>query len=180
MRNMLIIAGALLVLAAGALILFGGEWFKEDIAEPSREAPAPREGEEDAPPPNAEEEVGNTVAPSASRLDEASVAPRPTLADQLADGARQINAGGPIRLDEMTMMTSASSAGSRITYRVEFSRRLTPRQAASLRELAASSNRSALCAREVTREWIAMGAEVEYAYFDPTGRRLFSTPVTSC
>lgn len=180
MRNRLIIAGcAALVFIALLLILFGGE-----ILEPRTDEP--RAVEPGAPPPDRDagvlptNETEEPVSTDVSGAENSEMSPPSDLAAQLADGARQINAGGPIRLDEMTMMTSASSAGNRITYRLEFSRRLTPREAASLRELAASSNRSTLCAREVTREWIAMGAEVEYEYFDPTGQRLFSTPVTGC
>lgn len=182
MRNILIIAAcAALVIVTGALALFGGEMFGESGDEPRQSASGAiddeRSGRRDSREADRAARAGSPLSPTGS---DAKAAAGANLPAELAEAARQINAGGPIRLDEMTMMTAASSTGNRITYRVEFSRALTSRQISSLRELAASSNRSVLCAREETREMIEMGGEIEYAYFDPTGRRLFSTPVTGC
>jgi len=182
MRNMLIIAGcALLVLATGALILFGGEWFGRETDEPRRPASASAERDDQNRPAESDAKASALgLSPESSTIGETKTAPRSTLPGELAEAARQINAAGPIRIDEMTMMTAASSAGNRITYRYEISRQLSAQQVASFRELAASNNRRVLCGRDETRTLISLGGEIEYVYFDPTGRRLFSTPVTGC
>ena len=104
----------------------------------------------------------------------------PMLAAQLQEAARQINAGGNIRIDQFTTMTGAEASGNRIRYRYEISRELNAQQLTQFRSYAERTNQQTLCARADTRRLLQMGGEMEYVYYGPRNRYLFSTPITGC
>lgn len=104
----------------------------------------------------------------------------PELAGQLAEAARQVNAGGPVTIDELTTMTAAESEGNRIRYRYEISQQLDANQVQSFRQFASQQNQQAICSRAETRQLIDMGGEIEYAYYGPGDNFLFSTPIVTC
>lgn len=186
MRNILIIVACAAVVLLGALaVVFGGELFGGGRDPGDRASASARAGDEanrdaDDDREDAEADPARSARAGDTSIGDAKAAMNAELPARLAEAARLVNAAGPTRIDELTMMTSATAAGNRIVYRYEIARRLTPQQEASFRELATSTNRGVLCTREEARTLLGMGGEVEYVYFDPTGRRLFSTPITSC
>ncbi|MGP1282492.1 MAG: hypothetical protein ACTS1X_05905 [Parasphingopyxis sp.] len=104
----------------------------------------------------------------------------PALEAQLVEAVRQVNASAPIVIDELTTMTAARAQGVRIQYRYEISRDLNDTQTAQFRQFASTQNRQTICARPETRELIDLGGEIEYLYYGPGDRYLFSTPITGC
>ncbi|WP_299324298.1 hypothetical protein [Parasphingopyxis sp.] len=104
----------------------------------------------------------------------------PVLEAQLAEAVRQVNAGGPVVIDEFTTMTSARAQGNRILYRYEISRNLNATQVSQFQQYASNQNQQTICRRPETRQLIDIGGEIEYVYFGPGNRFLFSTAITSC
>ena len=104
----------------------------------------------------------------------------PVLEAQLQEAVRQVNAGGPIVIDEFTTMTSARAQGNRILYRYEISENLNAAQVSSFQQYASTQNQQTICTRTETRQLIDMGGEIEYVYFGPGNRYLFSTAITGC
>lgn len=104
----------------------------------------------------------------------------PVLEAQLEEAVRQVNAGGPIVIDEFTTMTSARAQGNRILYRYEISENLNAAQVSSFQQYASSQNQQTICTRTETRQLIDMGGEIEYVYYGPGNRYLFSTAITGC
>jgi hypothetical protein len=146
-------------------------------------------GEDDAPVEvaDAEDSASSSAAPqSEAEKDEPRPAPpagrrsNPQLAQQIAEAARQVNANGPVVIDELTTMTAAQSRGNRIRYRYELSRELSPDQANSFRDFASRTNQQTICNRDETRRLIDMGGEIEYVYYGPGDTFLFSTPIVRC
>ena len=104
----------------------------------------------------------------------------PELEAQLVDAARQVNAGGPIVIDEITTMTAARARGVRMQYRYEISRELDVSEVQRLQRFASTQNQQTICARPETRALIDLGGEIEYVYYAPGDRFLFSTPIVGC
>lgn len=104
----------------------------------------------------------------------------PVLEAQLVEAVRQVNAGGPVVIDEFTTMASARAQGNRIVYRYEISQELSAAQIAQFRQFASTQNQQTICTRPETRQLIDIGGEIEYAYFGPGNRYLFNTAITGC
>lgn len=171
MRTVLIIIGCVVVAFAGALLLprLIGETNERDQIET-------RSNVDDRAPVDPDD----SQAPPPPSIDEAKAAARGGLDAMLAIAARQVNAAGPIAIDDLTTMTEARAEGNRLIYRYELGAKVTPEQLASFRQIATSENRRVVCERPETRTMLDMGAELEYEYFAANGERLFSTPITGC
>ncbi|MEM8695494.1 MAG: hypothetical protein AAGE05_05680 [Pseudomonadota bacterium] len=173
-KNIIIIAGAAIVAFLAVLLI--PRLLDRDVAEET-EAVA------------ASDSAGDTgSAGSASGTDKDEPAPaanssrpsNPVLEAQLAEAVRQVNAAGPIVIDELTTMTSARAQGVRIQYRYEISRELNAGQVRQFEQFASTQNRQTICARPETRDLIDLGGEIEYVYYGPGNRYLFSTPIVGC
>lgn len=104
----------------------------------------------------------------------------PVLEAQLQEAVRQVNAGGPVVIDEFTTMTSARAQGNRILYRYEISQELNAAQVSQFQQYASNQNQQTICTRPETRQLIDIGGEIEYVYFGPGNRFLFATAITGC
>lgn len=129
--------------------------------------------------------VGSDRAESTDDKDEpapaANVRPaNPALEAQLVDAARQVNAAGPIVIDEITTMTAARARGVRMQYRYDISDELDAERVQRLQQMATTQNQQTICARPETRALIDLGGEIEYVYYGPGDRFLFSTPIIGC
>ncbi|NNC72799.1 MAG: hypothetical protein HKN78_07970 [Sphingomonadaceae bacterium] len=175
-RNIIIIAVvAILVIAAVIAIpqLLNG--------------PADEDGTE-ASATQAEDSDGGTSSDvadqaAADNKDAPSTASRssdPELIAGVQVAARAANAQAPMRIDEITTMTSATAVGNRIVYRYDVSQRLPRGQINAMRDTIAQQNQRAVCSNAQVRQIIDRGAEIEYAYYGPGDQLLFSTPITSC
>ncbi len=107
-------------------------------------------------------------------------AANPGLEAGLAEAVRQINTQVPITIDELTTVTAARLQGRRIQYRYEISTEFSAAQIAQFRQFALTQNQQSICGTSETRQLIELGGEIEYAYYGPGDRYLFSTPITSC
>jgi len=104
----------------------------------------------------------------------------PGLEAGLAEAVRQINTQVPITIDELTTVTAARVQGSRIQYRYEISTEFSAAQIAQFRQYASTQNQQSICGTAETRSLIDLGGEIEYVYYGPGDRYLFSTPITAC
>ncbi len=189
-RNIIIIIVAALV-AFGAVLLIPRllDSSSDDGEEQVAEAPEDdnRDGDSGSARSNTDDGDEQTAdagdkpdGPSANSGGSNPRPANPALAAQLQAAARQVNAGGPVRIDELTTMASASAQGNRIRYRYQVSRTLSSDQVASFRQFASTQNPQTICGRDITRQLIEMGGEIEYAYFGPGNAFLFSTPIVDC
>jgi hypothetical protein len=126
-------------------------------------SPAPEDDKDDSAPPATNSRSAN-----------------PILEAQLAQAVRQVNAEVPIVIDELTTMTAARGQGTRIQYRYEISTEFSSSQIAQFRQYASNQNQQTICARPETRRLIDLGGEIEYVYYGPGDRYLFSTAITGC
>jgi hypothetical protein len=117
-------------------------------------------------------------APRTPQGNQAAVSPM--LASQLAEAARQVNAGVPVAIDQITTLTRAEAVGNRIRYRYEVSQAMSPAQIQQMRQNIAAMNQQNICSRPDARQLIELGGEIEYAYYGPGGDFWFSTPITGC
>lgn len=183
MRNIVIIAiCGLLVVAAGMLIVFGGDMFDGGNDRDRRETVAGRDtAEYPDSSDRGDREPHDEAASADDRVGDAKAAlSSGDIEAQLQIAVAEVNAQAPIRIDPLTEMTGARAEGRRLIYRYEIARELTDQQAADFENLASRQNRETLCANPQSRQLFDLGAEVEYVYFDPSGDRLFSTPITGC
>lgn len=174
-RNILIIAAAAIV-AFLAVLLIPRLLDRDAEPAPSRAAASDSSEEE-----GAAEDAG--AAEDKDQQPEAAASPRPAnpgLEAGLAEAARQINTQVPISIDELTTVTAARVQGNRIQYRYELSREFSAAQIAQFRQFASRQNPESICGNAETRSLINLGGEIEYVYYGPGDRYLFSTPITSC
>lgn len=176
-RNIIIITVA--AIAAFLAVLLIPRLLDRDEAE----APSSAESAESAGDAGSAASAGSTGADGKDEpaAPAAGVRPaNPALEAQLVEAVRQVNASAPIVIDELTTMTAARAQGVRIQYRYEISRNLNDTQTAQFRQFASTQNRQTICTRPETRELIDLGGEIEYLYYGPGDRYLFSTPITGC
>ncbi|MGJ8536207.1 MAG: hypothetical protein ACSHW2_03575 [Parasphingopyxis sp.] len=171
-RNILIIAAAAIVVFLAVLLI--PRLLDRDAEEaPTRTASS--ESSEETDRSSSADDKDEPAAPVADA--------RPAnsgLEAGLAEAARQINAQVPISIDELTTVTAARVQGSRIQYRYELSREFSAAQIAQFRQFASTQNPESICGNAETRSLINLGGEIEYVYYGPGDRYLFSTPITSC
>lgn len=175
-KNIIIIAVA--AIAAFMAVLLIPRLLERDVVAEPREAPESSSTAETG-------SAGSRQSDSSQQQSAAPAAPQrrasnPALEAQLADAVRQVNAAGPIVIDEMTTMTAARSQGIRIQYRYELSRELNANQVQQFQNIATNQNQRTICARPETRQLIDLGGEIEYVYYGPGDRFLFSTPIVGC
>lgn len=175
-KNIIIIAVA--AIAAFMAVLLIPRLLERDVVAEPREAPESSSTAETG-------SAGSRQSDSPQQQSAAPAAPQqrasnPVLEAQLADAVRQVNAAGPIVIDEMTTMTAARSQGIRIQYRYELSRELNANQVQQFQNIATNQNQRTICARPETRQLIDLGGEIEYVYYGPGDRFLFSTPIVGC
>lgn len=173
-KNIIIIAVAAIA-AFMAVLLIPRLLERDVVAEPREEAES-----------TSTAETGSAGSRESSDDQQQAAAPAQSggtntiLEAQLAEAVRQVNAGGPIVIDEMTTMTAARSQGTRIQYRYEISRELNAAQVRQFQNIATNQNQRAICTRPETRQLIDLGGEIEYVYYGPGNRFLFSTPIVGC
>ena len=174
-KNIIIIAVAAIA-AFMAVLLIPRLLERDVVAEPREEA----ESTSTAETGSAGSRASDTPQQNAGSPGPQAPASNPILEAQLADAVRQVNAAGPIVIDELTTMTAARSQGIRIQYRYELSRELNASQVSQFQQIATTQNQRTICARPETRELIDLGGEIEYMYYGPGDRFLFSTPIVGC
>ncbi|QLC25154.1 hypothetical protein HFP57_09045 [Parasphingopyxis algicola] len=176
-KNIIIIAAAAIVAFLAVLLI--PRLLDRDEAE----APSSAQSSEPTGDSGSAERAGPAEADGKDEAEAPAASARPAnpaLEAQLAEAVRQMNASGPIVIDELTTMTAARAQGNRIQYRYEISRNLNDTQTAQFRQFAATQNQQTICTRPETRELIDLGGEIEYVYYGPGDRYLFSTPITGC
>lgn len=123
---------------------------------------------------------GSDVQASSSGGQRNPRAASPMLASQLAEAARQVNASGPVRIDDITRLNGAEARGNRIRYRYEVSEQMSAAQIEMLERNISSMNQNTICSRPDARQLIELGGEIEYAYYGPRGDLWFTTPIVDC
>ena len=173
-KNIIIIAVAAIA-AFMAVLLIPRLLERDVVAEPREEAES-----------TSTAETGSAGSREGSDDQQQAAAPAQSggsnqvLEAQLAAAVRQVNAAGPIVIDELTTMTAARAQGTRIQYRYELSRELNADQVRQFQNIATNQNQRTICARPETRQLIDLGGEIEYMYYGPGDRFLFSTPIVGC
>lgn len=171
-RNILIIAAAAIVVFLAVLLI------PRLLDRDAEEAPARTASSEFSEETDRSSSADDKDEPAAPVADARPA--NPGLEAGLAEAARQINAQVPISIDELTTVTAARVQGSRIQYRYELSREFSAAQIAQFRQFASTQNPESICGNAETRSLINLGGEIEYVYYGPGDRYLFSTPITSC
>lgn len=176
-RNILIIVAVAIVVFLAVLLI------PRLLDRESDEAPAPIASSDSAGETGSAGRVGSSAEDDKDEPTRPANNPRAanlTLEAGLAEAVRQINAEVPIAIDELTTVTAARVQGSRIQYRYEISTEYSAAQIAQFRQYASTQNRQSICGNSETRSLIELGGEIEYVYYGPGDRYLFSTPITSC
>lgn len=174
-RNILIIAAAAIVVFLAVLLiprLLDGDTDDTPVAEADSAADS-----------GSAESAGGSADDGKDEPAQAATNPRPLnpgLEAGLAEAVRQINTQVPITIDELTTVTAARLQGRRIQYRYEVSQQFNDAQIAQFRQYATTQNQQSICGTAETRSLIDLGGEIEYAYYGPGNRHLFSTPITNC
>ena len=164
------------VLAAIALVALIGiglaAWL---LTRDVRDVDAPQRPEEMNAPraESAPEEAAPATRDSETPVD-------PDITVLLETAAAQVNAEAPIRIDEVTTLTRATTRANRIRYRYEVSGTISADRIAANRESMAAATRRDVCRNAQDREIIDAGAQIEFAYYGPGDAYYFSTEVRGC
>ena len=171
-RNILIIAAAAVVVFLAVLLI------PRLLDRGTEDAPTRVASSDSSEETSSTETADDKDEPAAPATNPRAL--NPGLQAGLAEAVRQINTQVPITIDELTTVTAARLQGNRIQYRYEVSREFSAAQIASFREFASTQNPQSICGNSETRSLINLGGEIEYVYYGPNDRYLFSTPITSC
>lgn len=175
-RNIIIIA-VVAVLAIAAVIAIP-QLLNGSADEDGTEASATQD--EDSDGGTSGDAADQTATDDKDAPSTASRSSDPELLAGVQVAARAANAQAPMRIDEITTMTSATAVGNRIVYRYDVSQQIPRGQINAMRDTIAQQNQRAVCSNPQVRQIIDRGAEIEYAYYGPGDQLLFSTPITGC